>query len=115
MELADLNRNNELSYTELTEMLENTDYEEFGRWVRGRKQKGFREWDTDGEGTIGVKELEVPPSTAFPHSSTAKPMCRTHSLCGHGSMAPSSSYPRRRGRLFNSYTTEHKRRNSGSG
>ena len=58
MSVADLNQNNELSYTELTEMLENTDFEVFGRWVKGRKQKGFREWDTDGQGTISLDELK---------------------------------------------------------
>ena len=39
-------------------MLENTDYEGFGRWAKARGQQGFREWDTDREGTIGVAELE---------------------------------------------------------
>jgi hypothetical protein len=59
MKQADVNRNNELSFTELTQMLENTAHEAFGRWVKQKKQKGFREYDADRQGTIGLQELEV--------------------------------------------------------
>jgi hypothetical protein len=34
MRTADVNRNNELSFTELTQMLENSLFEGFGRWVK---------------------------------------------------------------------------------
>jgi len=98
MNVADLNRNRELSYTELTQLLEGSPQQVrqnailtpidaivtpitailtlivppqgFGRWIRARKQAGFREFDTDkaigafriahaGSGTIGQDELAV--------------------------------------------------------
>ena len=47
MTIADLNRNKELSFTELTQMLENSAHQAFGRWIKQQKQAGFRAIDTD--------------------------------------------------------------------
>ena len=40
-------------------MLEGTPFQHFGRWVKHHKQKGFREFDSDKQGTIDIDELEV--------------------------------------------------------
>jgi len=57
MRTADVNRNGELSYTELTTMLGGSVYAEFGRWINSLKQQGFREYDTDAQGSIDLGEL----------------------------------------------------------
>ena len=57
MRVADINKNKELSFTELTCMLENSAYQEFGRWVKEGKQRGFAKYDRDSDGTIDLNEL----------------------------------------------------------
>jgi len=79
MKKADLNRNMRLTYTEMTQMLEGSHYQDFGRWVDSQKQKGFRRFDADKQGSIDMNELcdvveeyalkggklEVEPHTVF--------------------------------------------------
>ena len=57
MRTADTNKNKELSFTELTCMLESSAYQDFGRWVKEGKQRGFSKYDHDSDGTINLNEL----------------------------------------------------------
>ena len=54
MGVADLNSNAELSYTELSSMLQGTLYKELGAWWEKRKQAGFRVLDLDAQGSIST-------------------------------------------------------------
>ena len=56
MKKADLNRNMRLTYTDMTQMLEGSHYQDFGRWVDSQKQKGFR-FDADKQGSSDMNEL----------------------------------------------------------
>lgn len=49
MARADKNGNRELSFTELTIFLENSEDAAFGRWVCAQRQAGFRALDLDGQ------------------------------------------------------------------
>ena len=57
MRVADRNRNAELSYTELTQMLHGSHYQDFGEWVEAGKQQFFRTIDIDQQGTLSLEEL----------------------------------------------------------
>ena len=101
MELADANCNTELSFTEVTEMLAFTEHSEFGKWIKRRKQKGFRDFDNDMQGTLDVGELTL-ACEAFlqkdqaPQEKAPKPQARGRQRQGpasrSGTVRPHSSY-----------------------
>jgi len=57
MRVADVNKNRELSFTEITSMLEASPYQDFGRWMKEGKQKCFSKYDADQQGSININEL----------------------------------------------------------
>jgi len=87
MGLSDRNRNGELSYTELTVMLEGTEHEGFGRWVKTRRQHGWRSVDSDGKGSLDVTELtkalELYLASPASHPESREPLSRLGTRASH--------------------------------
>ena len=53
-----MDRNGELSVTEMDAFLCNTQHRDFARWMLGNSQKNFKRFDNDKNGAIDVDELQ---------------------------------------------------------
>ena len=90
--IADSNRNSQLSFTEVTEFLNDTEHAGFARWVKQRKQAGFRDFDHDRQGSFDLNELTQACESFLEESAMSRPpssvMQRTGP--GHESLRPGS-------------------------
>jgi len=57
LRVGDRNANGEMSFTEITQMLSGTPYQEFAKWFDSKGQTGFRSHDDNHDGVIDYEEM----------------------------------------------------------